>query len=521
MKTGLPVDYTKCDATLGVKWEIAEGKGEGMCPGGQGDQADISGFLDACTDSVAAALAGTTPLPADVLACNTALTSCGGNLSTCNTNYTTCSGSLTTCNASYASCEGNLGTCNTNYTTCTGDLGTCNTNYTTCSGDLTTCDSDLTACEAQPFAQPTKSGQMLCYNAAGSVIACSGTGQDGELQNGVARNFTDNGDGTITDNVTGLMWEKFSDDGSIHDRNNQYSWQNAFSVKIASLNTGSFAGHNDWRLPNMTELSTLSKFNAATPAEYSEFTTPCSPGCPVTTCSCTYPSAFWSSTTATTPSSALALDASTGGIPALPKTNTQNARAVRTAVTTNVPQPPPLRTGQTTCYDAAGSVISCAGTGQDGELQKGATRGFTDNGNGTITDSSTGLTWEKLSDDASIHDKDDTYTWANAFATKVATLNSTTFAGYNDWRVPNRAELETLVNSATFNPATFSAFNTSCAPACTVLTCSCTNPSSGYWSSTTYADFPTYAWFVYFYDGYMVAYNKAGDFYVRAVRGGS
>ena len=68
-----------------------------------------------------------------------------------------------------------------------------------------------------------KTGQTLCYNSAGSVISCAGTGQDGELQKGVARSYTDNGDGTITDNTTGLIWEKLTDDGTIHDKDNVYT----------------------------------------------------------------------------------------------------------------------------------------------------------------------------------------------------------------------------------------------------------------------------------------------------------
>ena len=181
---------------------------------------------------------------------------------------------------------------------------------------------------------------------------------------------------------------------------------------------------------------------------------------------------------------------------------------------------PPLRTGQNTCYNSSGSVITCPGTGQDGELQKGAARSFTDNGDGTVTDNSTSLMWEKLSDDGTIHDKDDTYDWDGAFASKVATLNSGSFAGHNDWRVPNRFELETLVNLGALSPATFSAFNTGCAPACTVTSCSCTQ-SNGYWSSTTYQYYPSSAWYVYFYDGLTFADYKTGGGFVRVVRGGS
>ncbi len=50
-----------------------------------------------------------------------------------------------------------------------------------------------------------------------------GAGSDGALQAGLSKSYTDNGDGTITDNVTGLMWEKKSDDGSIHDKDNTCS----------------------------------------------------------------------------------------------------------------------------------------------------------------------------------------------------------------------------------------------------------------------------------------------------------
>src|SRR5437773_2844025 len=103
-------------------------------------------------------------------------------------------------------------------------------------------------------------------------------------------------------------------------------------------------------------------------------------------------------------------------------------------------------TGQMTCWDTNGNVIPCAGTGQDGDLRKGAPLSYTDNGNGTVTDNNTGLVWEKLSMDGSVHDVSTTYPWANAFAQHVATLNSTNFAGHNDWRMPNVKELESIMN---------------------------------------------------------------------------
>src|SRR5262249_8529536 len=129
---------------------------------------------------------------------------------------------------------------------CPSDLATCQTDLTTTQGELTTCQGDLATCQATPQGQPLQTGQTTCYDTAGTVIACAGTGQDGELQKGLARAYVDNGDGTITDTKTGLMWEKLSDDGSIHDWDTTYTWADAFTVKVAALNSGMFAGYTDW-----------------------------------------------------------------------------------------------------------------------------------------------------------------------------------------------------------------------------------------------------------------------------------
>jgi hypothetical protein len=179
-----------------------------------------------------------------------------------------------------------------------------------------------------------------------------------------------------------------------------------------------------------------------------------------------------------------------------------------------------LKTGQTSYY----------GTGSDGDLQNGTAHSFTDNGDGTITDNVTGLMWEKKSDDGSIHDMDDMYTWGmtsypytmdGTMVTEfLAALNSGGgFAGHTDWRIPNLNELQSLINLQNVNPAVSSAFNTSCMGGCTVTSCSCTQ-SNCYWSSSTYQNYPDNAWNVDFFDGYVGASGK-GYFFVRAVRGGS
>jgi len=114
-----------------------------------------------------------------------------------------------------------------------------------------------------------QTGQTLCYNTVGTPIACAGTGQDGDYQYGVAwvpaTRFTINGDGTITDNLTGLMWiedvnsmttlyPSFDTDGTTND--GWVTWQHALDY-VAMLNTDVYLGYNDWKLPNVYELLSL------------------------------------------------------------------------------------------------------------------------------------------------------------------------------------------------------------------------------------------------------------------------
>lgn len=187
------------------------------------------------------------------------------------------------------------------------------------------------------------------------------------------------------------------------------------------------------------------------------------------------------------------------------------------------PAPPPaqrLKTGQTGCWQGTipFAPIACSGTGQDGELQRGVARSYRDPGVGTVEDVRTGLVWEKLSWDGSIHDYNLVYTWDTA-AAKIAALNTAQFAGYTDWRLPNRSELESLVSQAYVGPAVEPSFNVSCGAGCTVLTCSCTQ-STDYWTSTTVAAIPGLAWQVDFAFGFVRTEAKPESRHVRAVRGG-
>lgn len=175
-------------------------------------------------------------------------------------------------------------------------------------------------------------------------------------------------------------------------------------------------------------------------------------------------------------------------------------------------------TGQTTCWDTAGKVIACAGTGHDGDVLAGAALSYTDNGDGAITDNATGLMWEKQSFDGSIHDMTVTFSWDNAFA-HVAELNKANFAGHKDWRLPNLKELASLVNYEKVSPSVSPAFNNNCTRGATVLTGSCTATDT-YWSSSSFASHPGFAWYVIFDPGDVENGDKRTTNHVRAVRGG-
>src|SRR6185369_6354906 len=187
--------------------------------------------------------------------------------------------------------------------------------------------------------------------------------------------------------------------------------------------------------------------------------------------------------------------------------------------------------GQTTCWDPLDvsfpiDTIDCAtsATVQDGKIKAGVTNQFIDNGNGTITDTRSTLTWEKLSDDSDpLHDYDNaTYQWSGAY-NKILQLNNSAFAGHTDWRLPNIRELTTLLDFSATNvggaPNTFPIFNSGCASGCTPLACSCTK-SASYWTSTTTQPSPQNAWYISFQNGQTTNTTKTVYQYVRAVRGG-
>ena len=154
------------------------------------------------------------------------------------------------------------------------------------------------------------------------------------------------------------------------------------------------------------------------------------------------------------------------------------------------------KTGETGCWDTTGVPIPCAGTGQDGQFQIGVAVSprFTDNGNGTVKDNLTGLIWLK---NASCFGE---RTWAEALSdANLLSAATAPCGGLTDgsvagsWRLPNIRELQSLVDHQTWVPSLPSGHPF-------------TGVNSGvergsFYSSTTVAQYPFWAWFVNFDDG--------------------
>ncbi len=146
-------------------------------------------------------------------------------------------------------------------------------------------------------------------------------GDDGDLQKGVVwpdPRFTDNGNGTVTDHLTGLMWLKKADCFETGTWEDALSDANTLNSGECDLNDGSVEG--DWRLPNVRELQSLIDYGLSGPALPSghPFT-----GVKFETCY------YWSSTTAAGTTNAWVLNMFTGNVFALPKSDTNYVWPVR------------------------------------------------------------------------------------------------------------------------------------------------------------------------------------------------
>ncbi len=202
-------------------------------------------------------------------------------------------------------------------------------------------------------------------------------------------------------------------------------------------------------------------------------------------------------------------------------------------------------TGQTTCYDANGNILNpCPSSGESFYGQDACYTinppSFTKldaSGNDLpdgaadwtmVRDNHTGLIWEVKTDDGGIHDKDNTYTWYDSNpATNggdagtpgdgtdtedfINALNSQSFGGFSDWRMPTIAEIRSIFNYANWSPSVDTTYFKNCQ----------TYPGAWHWTSTTHANTPSQVWEAGFVSGSIASGgDKQSDtLYIRAVRG--
>jgi len=200
----------------------------------------------------------------------------------------------------------------------------------------------------------------------------------------------DNGDGTVTDLVTGLLWQR-ADGGEM-------TWEKAGEY-CKSLSLG---GYRDWRLPFAHEAFSILNHNTSRPAlDTSVFTR-------------SEAEYWWAAETRADDPSRVWVTNAGGGIGPHPKSETVSAGGDK---------PYHVR-----CMHSALKV-------------EGLLSSFTDNGDGTVTDRHTGLVWQQQASEPMMWEE------ALAYAERLG------LAGHDDWRLPNIKELRSLNDDHVTNPS--------------------------------------------------------------------
>jgi hypothetical protein len=356
-----------------------------------------------------------------------------------------------------------------------------------------------------------RTGQTISYAIGDDYSANKGVAWPGPR-------FTDNADGTITDHVSGLVWLKNA--GCF----NPGTWATALTAAnqlangACGLSDGSTAGQ--WRMPNINELESLVDVSRSNPAITS--------GHPFININVT--TAYWSSTTYTALiSNAMAIRMGDGrwinGIDSADgsynnvKAFTNNALwAVKSGGRGSVQV---LATGVFAVASGGGGAGQSFGAADDAILQFGApltSPRFIDNGNGTLADTVTGLTWLKQADCFQ-------QSWSaalasiNALASGACGLTDGSSAG--QWRMPNRTEMLSISDRApTFPQAEYFTGQAqgSGGPVTGPVVFNRFVSSNYYWTSTTNAADPTQAWTVWSCDFGVYNITKTDTRFALAVR---
>lgn len=163
-------------------------------------------------------------------------------------------------------------------------------------------------------------------------------------------------------------------------------------------------------------------------------------------------------------------------------------------------------TGLTGCYDSTGAAVDCLGSGQDAEYSRGGpwpSPRFDRGDAGVVIDRLTGLEWTADASPAVYP-----MTWIESLDF-IRDLNQSRHLGHDDWRLPNRREMRSLISHGARNPAL---------PPDHPFESLVVN---WYWTSTTSARATGYAWYVHMAGGRMFYGRKDGAYMLWPVRGAS
>lgn len=269
--------------------------------------------------------------------------------------------------------------------------------------------------------------QGTCYDND-NAIDCPAEGeafygQDAQYS-GIQPSYADNGDGTVTDNATGLVWQQ---SGS----NERYGWADAQEY-CTTLELG---GRDDWRAPNLKELFGISDFSQGWPYLDTGVFFLDGDG---------KDQQFWASnfyevgTTHGGAPSAFGVNHATGHIKAYP------AETPDEMPEGEAPPAPANDDGTETAQPSGGApefgkLVRCVSGDEIG------INAFADNGDGTVTDTATDLMWGQA-------DAGEDMNWEDALA-YAAAANASGYQGYSDWRLPNIRELQSIVDYSGSFPA--------------------------------------------------------------------
>lgn len=359
---------------------------------------------------------------------------------------------------------------------------------------------------------------FLAYNGTNPLVHLAASGQtvsyqsgdDASAHTGVAwpvQRFADNGDGSVTDNLTGLIWLKNAGCMAAANWTGAMAAAQALASGSCGLSDGSAAGQ--WRVPNVWELESMIDESANAPA--------LTAGNPFVGVANNY---YWSSTSIfgdpspTGAPTAWTIHLGTGEYTNDGVTNVKtNALAVWAVKGSS---------GATVTLQATGYYIPYA-SGDDGSVQGGVplpTTRMVDNGNGTVTDSVTGLTWLKQASCAQLQGSwSASLTAVGQLASGQCGLNDGSTAG--QWRMPNRKEMQSLAdriqtNEADFFNFTWTSTGSALAPMAAVFDNFIT--LQYYWTSSTEAANTTNAWTVFSCDWGVYPTTKSATGYTLAVR---